>query len=318
LIPGGFVVTTSELLERMRDPVVMFSDGKRARVEWTNFDTYSNVAILKVGDVASTAGLRWGDSERVAAGNFAVTMGTMGGFTHSASIGFIAGTGRTGQSGNILYENLIQFQGMIGGGSGGPLMNLRGEVVGMIAAVPSRNAQMRITGQSVPNSETPASIFFFDNVTSNVAFAIPANELKPIVARLTRRENLNAQPGWLGVHLSRPDENEGEPQPPKLLGIFVGGPADRAGAMLDDLVLAVDGHPVQTAEELRAFLKQCRAGQKMTLKVRRGAQVHTLNVLIDARPDEKVIQRIPVRRRSPQSGYLPLEMRPVSPFLLMT
>lgn len=138
LTEGGYVVTTAEVAEQTIDPMVVMPDGRHIRVAGMNADRQSNIAILRIITQDSVSGLRWGDSEKVRPGCLAITIGNQSGFAASAGLGMVAATHRAAFSGNHRYQNLIQFQGAISGGSsGGPLLNSRGEVVGMVIAMPA-------------------------------------------------------------------------------------------------------------------------------------------------------------------------------------
>lgn len=138
LTEGGYVVTTAEVAEQTIDPIVVMPDGRHIRVAGMNADRQSNIAILRIITQDSVSGLRWGDSEKVRPGCLAITIGNQSGFAASAGLGMVAATHRAAFSGNHRYQNLIQFQGAISGGSsGGPLLNSRGEVVGMVIAMPA-------------------------------------------------------------------------------------------------------------------------------------------------------------------------------------
>src|SRR5262249_52218167 len=113
---------------------------------WTNSDKSSNVAVLKVDGVDLKLGLNWGDSSHISPGSLALTIGNQAGFRNSVCLGLISGMGRAGRSAGRRYNNLIQFQRPVSGaGSGGPLLNVRGEVIGMIVAAPADPAaRMRL------------------------------------------------------------------------------------------------------------------------------------------------------------------------------
>ena len=138
IMRGGFVVTTAEVAVRIQEPLVTMWDGRRARAYLIKHDMGSNIAVFRVDGISPELGVTWGSSEKVSSGNLAIMIGNQAGYTHSASLGMIAGTGRMGRSGELRYSNLIQFQGTVGAGnSGSPLFNARGELIGMIVATPA-------------------------------------------------------------------------------------------------------------------------------------------------------------------------------------
>ena len=141
LVDGNVVVTTAEVAEGIQRPIVISSDGKRLRVLSSSVDGQRNLAILIVESTDTSRSLHLGDSESVMPGMLAVTIGTQAGFRNSGGLAFIAQTRRAALSGERRYDNLIQFQGVIGpGSSGSPLLGPTGEVIGIVMAAPDMNS----------------------------------------------------------------------------------------------------------------------------------------------------------------------------------
>lgn len=138
LLSDGIVVTTAEVAAGMQDPTVIFPDGRHVKPSWVNVDSDANVAVFKLDGLPSDQGLAWGEGHRVQPGSFAITLGNQGGFGNSVTLGLVAALSVSGQSGSRHYRNLIQFQGTVGdGGSGAPLLNARGQVIGMVVGTPA-------------------------------------------------------------------------------------------------------------------------------------------------------------------------------------
>lgn len=329
LVRGGFVVTTYEVVAGMQEPpIVILCDGRRVKAEKTNFDKNANVAVLKV-NIDPNIGLNWGDSRKLTAGNLALTIGNQAGFANSASLGLIAGVNRSGVSGPIRYKSLIQFQGVIGnGGSGSPLLNMRGEVIGMVVATPAGNPVQRVAAPNPPervatrgavrakqlrdaaNDKQPepdpeeqsepqrgqppamprAGIFVFGGL-SNTGFAIPAHIVETVVRSL--RENVPLPvPGWMGV-LIEDAAGEDEGKGVVLTRIYIGKPADRAGILRGDLVIAVNGKPVHSREDMKAILPNILSGQAVRLVLKRGKMTLTRTLVTEPKPSQEVIDTSP-------------------------
>lgn len=296
LIPGGFVVTTAEVLQNMQDPTVIFADARRVKPLWINTDKETNIAVIKIPSVPADMGLSWGNSDRVQQGNFAITLGNQGGFTNSISLGLISGKGRDGRAGNIRYRDLIQFQGVVGkGGSGGPLLNSRGQVIGMIVATP--NISVGFQGMSAgplgkkdtDEGEKPKP-FAFSMAVSNIGFAVPANDIQSTVMVLSERKTISSKFGWLGISISD-DENSAV----VLEGIYEKGPADKAGLLPNDVILSLNGQEVKKGSEFRPVLRKLPVGETIRVLIRRKDREMTVLVNFEPRPSEKEIARFRVK-----------------------
>lgn len=330
LIPGGFVVTTHEVVSGMKEqPVVTLSDGRRLKAEWTNTDKNANIAVMKL-PVAPEMGLKWARSENIAAGNLAITIGNQAGFANSASMGLIAGVNRAGASNGIRYDNLIQFQGVVGiGGSGSPLLDSRGEVIGMVMATPAGAAMQRAEAlpaekvvasrkvnkfrpskriasreevaeneidpdalpepQANPMEPAAANVFVFGGL-ANTGFAIPAHTLRPIAELLSKGPTVKPpQPGWMGL---LPVDSTGANRGKGVLlsRIYIGMPADHAGLQPGDLVTAINGKPVRSKEDMKQALQNILAGQAIRLEVKRGTMTLTRTLITEPKPDEDTIR----------------------------
>lgn len=331
IVQGGFVVTTAEATENIRDLEVVMPGGQRLKADWVNSDPAANVAVLRVAAIPANLGLHWGDSERVQPGNFAIAIGNQAGFMNSVSLGLIAGTNRGGQSNNHHYRNLIQFQGSVGSGSsGGPVLNSRGEVIGMVVAVPpsgmgpavaprdtkSRDEKQqgqvgedetsdftgnfyRAVGQKeAASGSTQAMPFFQPNVllfggVTNTGFALPSNELKRISLALMQQRAPQRR-GWLGVNIGEP-AMDAPVKGAVIDGVYIGGPGDKAGLTAGDLVVAVDGRAIHSGAELKQLAQKAEVRQPMRLDVRRGDTALTLLLTIEIRPDPAAIEKMTVR-----------------------
>ncbi len=289
LIEGGYVVTTAEVVNRIKEPMVVLANGEHLSAELVKTDKESNIALLKLANAPEKTGLKWGDSDRVQPGYFAITLGNQGGFANSISLGLIAGKGRAGKSGEVRYNDLIQFQGIVGkGGSGSPLINARGEVIGMVVATPATQVQV----QEEPKSDEARGSATINVGVSNVGFAIPSNELRRIV-ELLKKSSLIVKQGWLGVNLAT-NLGDSLKNPAKIVGIYMGGPAYRAGLRYGDTVTMVNGVKVTNTSELRMQLRKLGSGEALRIGVLRDGKPLTLSATIEPRPEDSEILRMRV------------------------
>ena len=284
-IAGGFIVTTAEVAERIEEPTVSYADGRRVEVLWINSDSESNIAVMKIAG-PTAAGLPWADSAALDPGAVAVAMGSQGDFPRSVSLGIVSGLGRAGRSGRRRYENLIQFQGAVGAGSsGGPLLNARGEVVGMIVAAPADvfaapRFHLQREGHKPEHGtlESPSAVPF--SGLSNMGFALASNDIRPITDILCRGEK-RPPGGVLGISLA-PDTETPRPQ---IAGVLPDGPAAKAGLRAGDTILEINGRTFRYTAEFRAYAGRVAAGEALKITAQRGKETKTFSLTAQPRPE---------------------------------
>jgi S1-C subfamily serine protease len=237
-IGEGCVVTTADVVEGMRQPVVIADDGTRIKAKVAGIDPDLNVAILSIPKRAELHALKWGDSNMAAPGYFAISIGNQTGHLNSAALNLISGIRDEGtHAGRRFYPRLLQIAGTVGAGtSGAPLLNTRGEVIGMMAAMPTMPIapaqgilpfvpgtppslpHRRLRGVSYtqpgiqgdpelqpslePEEDQPsqggaAPMAFIRPAVTAAGFAIPTADVKPVVEAL--REGRQVARGFIGV-----------------------------------------------------------------------------------------------------------------------
>jgi 2-alkenal reductase len=284
----GHVVTNQHVVEGATDIEVDFPSGLKMRGEVLGADPDSDLAVIELqGSLDGVVALPLADSESVRVGQRVVAIGNPFGLEGTMTVGVISGLGRSLDGnrqaeggGTFTAPDILQTDAAINpGNSGGPLLNMNGEVIGVNKAI---------------ESET--------GVNSGVGFAIAANTVRQVVPYLIA-EGRFIYP-YLGVS-SLPELSLGLQdllQLPQSGGVYVtnvvpNGPSDRGGLRGDsaragdnlrgdgDLIVAVDGEPVQVFSELMSYLvNHTRPGQRITLTVlREGAQTE-VEVELGERP----------------------------------
>ena len=135
-VGGGYIVTTADVAQGMSSPIVTADDGRRIRAMLVAVDSERNVGLVRLSANVTLPALALGDSDKVVPGHFAISIGNQAGQYNSVALGLVSGIRPQGfYSGAHFYPTLLQVDSAVGAGtSGAPILNARGEVIGMIAA----------------------------------------------------------------------------------------------------------------------------------------------------------------------------------------
>ena len=258
--PDGFVLTNSHVVAQANRIGVTLLDGRRAEGTLVGSDPHSDIAVVRIGAAAlSAAGL--GDSGRLRVGQLAIAIGSPYGFQCTVTAGVVSALGRSlrSQSGRLI-DDVIQTDAALNpGNSGGPLVNSRGEVIGVNTAV-----------------ILPAQ---------GICFAIGINTAKYVAARLIRDGRIvRGYVGVAGMTAPLPRRFVRFYRLPRETGVMVtsvepGSPADKAGVMPRDMIVAYGDSPVGAVDDLYRFLSEEQIGARAELTVIRGTEKMRLEVV---------------------------------------
>lgn len=250
--PDGFVITNSHVVRAARKLAVRISDGRRLRADLVGDDPDTDVAVLRV-DAAGLPAARLGDSKRLRAGQLVIAIGNPLGFQSTVTAGVVSALGRSLRSvTGRLIEDVIQTDAALNpGNSGGPLVDSRGEVVGVNTA-----------------TILPAQ---------GICFAVAVNTVRTVAAQLMRHGHVRrGRIGIAGQNVRLNPEAARLNQLAQETGLLVlsveeRSPADRADILPGDVMVAVDGTPVTGVDDLHRWLIEERIGVTTTLTLLRGA-----------------------------------------------
>jgi serine protease Do len=263
---GGYVVTNNHVVDGATEIRVKFADGRELPGKVIGRDAKTDLALLKV-EATGLPVIPLGDSARLEVGEPVMAIGNPFGLEQTVTTGIVSATGRAIGAGP--YDDFIQTDASINpGNSGGPLINARGEVVGVNTAIASGGS-----GGSV-----------------GIGFAIPTNLVKPVVTQLASAGHVVR--GWLGVSIQSLT-----PELAKTFGstdaagalvssVADGSPAQRAGLKQGDVITRYDGRPLARWSDLPRAVAETPVGREVPLAVLRDGKRVTLTVKV-ARLDER-------------------------------
>jgi serine protease Do len=257
----GYILTNYHVVAGAKKLTVTLENGEKLPATIKGKDESLDIALLKVDPPHDMPTLPMGDSESLRTGEWVVAIGNPLGYEHSVTVGVISFLGRKLFDASL--DDYIQTDAAINfGNSGGPLINSRGEVIGINAAISSR--------------------------ASNIGFAVPINQASLILPQL--REMGRVSRGYIGVALRDVD-----PDLQRSLGlssssgalvqdVTAGSPGARAGLRPYDLIVAVDGKPVVRNDELIQLVAARQPGTSATLQIVRDGRAMNVPVKLAERP----------------------------------
>jgi serine protease Do len=280
--PDGSILTNHHVIEGAERITVKLTDGRTLRARLVGADPDTDIALIKVDGQRGLPAAALGDSSLLRMGEWVGAIGNPLGYEHTVTVGVVSHLGRKLFDASL--DNYIQTDAAINfGNSGGPLINARGEVIGINSAISWR--------------------------ASNIGFAIPINQASTILTQLKTRGQVSR--GYIGVTLK--DVDPDLQQSLKLASsegalvqdVTAGSPGDRAGLRAYDLILSVDGTDVRSNDHLIWEISSRQPGTSATLRVLRNGREQTIVVKLAERPgapDERAVPRREIDRRVPSSN----------------
>ncbi|HEU5115431.1 MAG TPA: trypsin-like peptidase domain-containing protein [Isosphaeraceae bacterium] len=253
----GLILTADHVVEFAEGLTVTLPDGQKRLVSAIVRDPESDLALLTIDPNGLTAAT-WGDSGSLDLGDWVLTVGSPFGLTGTVSAGIVSGKARSIHE--TRFEDLIQTDASVyPGSSGGPLVNLKGEVVGIVIAFQGESER-------------------------GPSFAIPASRARRVADDLANLGRVRR--AYLGVRLS---ENPESPGPGVLINaVEAGTPADQAGLKPGDVLQKVGDRPVSTPGEVRSLVEFAEVGKPLSLTVRRDHAPVVVEILPAEQPGRVV------------------------------
>jgi serine protease Do len=259
--PDGYILTAQHVIDKAKEIEVRLADVQRVPARLIAADAQTDLALLKIDTERELPVLSLGDSDGIRVGELAVVFGYPFGRESSMTLGIISRPGRTYQD-SAGYELIQTSAGAYAGGSGGPLLNAKGHVIGMITMASERGS---------------------------MGFATPVNVIKRIVPRLMTGQKLVW--GSLGLQMAEVSLDQARSlglSPIKgvlVNSVLPGQSAERGGIRSQDIILSVNDTRVDSPRDVLRMIGGLEAGKVVKLTILRKGETLQLSVPLGKKPE---------------------------------
>ena len=265
--PSGYIVTNNHVIATADEITVTFHDEKQYEAEIVGRDPKTDLALLKI-DARNLQAVAFGDSDAMRVGDWVIAIGNPFGLGGSVSAGIVSARSRNINAGP--FDDFIQTDAAINrGNSGGPLFNIRGEVVGVNSA-----------------------IFSPSGGNIGIGFSIPSALAEPVLKQL--REFGRTHRGWLGVKIQHVTDELAESLGLRkaagalVLDVNKESPAEDAGVKAGDVILEFDGKDIDEMRRLPRLVAETKVGKDVSIVVWRDEKQKRLSVKLGELEEETV------------------------------
>ena len=267
---NGYVITNNHVVSGADEVEVITADKRSFTAAWIKTDPMSDIAVIKLNKPEDLVEAPLGDSDAMNVGDLVLAIGSPRGLPQTVTHGIISATGRTdssiSQDGGALYQNFLQTDAAINrGNSGGPLVNMKGEIIGINTAIVSPIGAFEGTG-----------------------LAIPSTMVKTVMAQLIEKGKVTR--GYLGIQMQEATTKLAKSfNLPTTHGTLVSrvipdSPAAKAGLKEGDFIVGVDGHEVGDVNTLQNLVASVAPGKTIKLDIYRDGEKKTVPVVIVEQP----------------------------------
>jgi serine protease Do len=286
----GYILTNSHVIENASKINVKMVDRKILKASVVGTDPKTDLAVLKIHGTNLPV-LRLAVSDTIAVGDWVAAFGRPFSLDETLSAGIVSAKGRV--IGSELYDKLLQTDAAINPeNSGGPLVNMRGEVVGINTAIVSQSFGFR-----------------------GIGFAVPADAAQRVYAKLVQSGKTTR--GWMGVLLQdvTPELAKGfslnRPGGTLAAEVAPDGPAAKAGVQSGDIILEYNGKPILNRHDLSSAVAESKAGVSVPIKILRNGRQLTIHMTVGERPSDIAQHFTSPRMREP--GRLGVTVENITP-----
>lgn len=263
---NGYIITNNHVIDKAETiKVKLHGDKTEFKAKVIGVDWESDLAILKINAGKPLPPVKIGNSEGVQVGDWAVAIGSPFGLAASVTAGIVSATGRN-IAGAEQFQRFIQTDAAINpGNSGGPLLNIKGELIGVNTAIATQSGGYQ-----------------------GIGFALPVNTAVRVYNSII--QNGRVLRGSIGISWEPVDKPEllkaaGLSGGVVISNITKGGPAEKAGLKVEDIIVAMNGKPIKDGDELLAGVSETQVGTSTTISVDREGKKLDLKVKVEDREE---------------------------------
>ena len=288
----GIIITNNHVIQDAEDILVKVN-SKEYKAKVIGSDRYSDIAVLKIESTDTFVPVNFGDSDKARVGDWVVAIGNPFGLGGTVTSGIISARNR--DINLTRYDDFIQTDASINqGNSGGPLFNLKGEVIGI-------NTAIIAPGQA-------GSI--------GIGFAIPANAASNVIDQLIKFGETRR--GWLGVRIQEVTkeiaevEKLKEPSGALVASVSEKSPADKSGLKAGDIILELDGKKINSTRELVKVVASTKVGKSVTIKVWRNKRLISKKLTLgrlESSKEFKSAKKLPIKNTETEIETLKIVVR---------
>ncbi len=269
--PSGYILTNEHVVhdaDEIKVTVNIDGKDKTYKGKLVGKDAKTDLAVLKIDASEKFPSAPLGDSDKIRVGEWVIAIGSPFGLEQTVTSGIISAIRQSVQVEGRIYRDFIQTDASINrGNSGGPLCNIRGEVIGINTAI-----------------YAPTGVF------SGIGFAIPINRAKEILDDLIHKGKVVR--GWLGVEIKPVDtaiKNQfglKEEKGALVNNVLKGSPAEKAGLKRGDIIIEFDGKPVENVSALQDIVAKTAPKKTVKIKVIRDRKEETIELVTGEMPEQ--------------------------------
>ena len=288
----GIIITNNHVIQAA-EAILVKVNSKEYKAKVIGSDRYSDIAVLKIESTDTFVPVNFGDSDKARVGDWVVAIGNPFGLGGTVTSGIISARNR--DINLTRYDDFIQTDASINqGNSGGPLFNLKGEVIGI-------NTAIIAPGQA-------GSI--------GIGFAIPANAASNVIDQLIKFGETRR--GWLGVRIQEVTkeiaevEKLKEPSGALVASVSEKSPADKSGLKAGDIILELDGKKINSTRELVKVVASTKVGKSVTIKVWRNKRLISKKLTLgrlESSKEFKSAKKLPTKNTETEIETLKIVVR---------
>jgi serine protease Do len=293
--PSGIIVTNNHVIDKADEIMIKMPDGREFEAKLIGKDSKLDLAVLKVESDKPLPFVRFGDDSKSRIGDWVLAIGNPYSLGGTITAGIISARNRDINSGP--YDKYIQTDASINrGNSGGPMFNMKGEVIGINTA-----------------------IFSPSGGNIGIGFAIPSNQAQHVVSQL--RKYGHTKRGRIGISFQPVTDDIAESLGMEaghgalVTSVVEGGPADKAGILADDIIIEFEGKVIKERNDLPIWVANTEVGKKVKMVVLRKGKRKNLTLMIDELPEnEEIAENIPDNPDAviPSKEILGMSLEPIT------